>query len=354
MANVWGNRCKVSIFGESHGVGIGIVIDGLPAGQQLDMEAIRAEMARRAPGSSEFATPRREADEVEILSGVFEGKTTGAPLCGIIRNKNTRSGDYEKDLPRPGHADYTAYVKYGGFADYRGGGHFSGRITAPLTFAGAVAKQFLSAAGVVIGSHIAAIGTVKDQTFSAEIDPHALLQLGTSRFPLLDESKAEEMQQLIRAARGDKDSVGGIIECAVVGLPAGVGSPFFESLESRLSSMMFSVPAVKGIEFGDGFAISEMRGSEANDAFYMDGDTVRTRTNHNGGINGGISNGMPVTFRLAVKPTPSISKKQETVDLSVNKDAELEIHGRHDPCIVVRAVPVVEAAAALVLLDSLL
>lgn len=354
MANVWGNRCKVSIFGESHGAGIGIVIDGLPAGQRLDMNAIRAEMARRAPGGSEFATPRQEGDEVELLSGVFEGKTTGAPLCGLIRNHNTRSGDYEKDLPRPGHADYTAFVKYGGFADYRGGGHFSGRITAPLTFAGAVAKQVLSGAGVVVGAHIAAIAGVRDDLFETQIDPHTLLRFGTSGFPLLNENKAQAMQEQIRAARQEGDSVGGVIECAACGLPAGTGSPFFESLESRLSSMLFSIPAVKGVEFGDGFALAEMRGSEANDAFFIKEGGVATKTNHNGGINGGISNGMPLVLRVGIKPTPSISKVQETINLAGMTDAKLSVHGRHDPCIVVRAVPVVEAAVAIVLLDALL
>ncbi|MDO5602249.1 MAG: chorismate synthase [Oscillospiraceae bacterium] len=354
MANVWGNRCKVSIFGESHGPGLGVVIDGLPAGQTLDMEAVRAEMARRAPGTSAFATPRREADEVEILSGLFEGKTTGAPLCGIIRNHNTRSQDYEKDLPRPGHADYTAFVKYGGFADYRGGGHFSGRITAPLTFAGAVAKQFLSAAGVTVGAHIASIADVQDARFGTEIDPHMLLRLGASAFPVLDEEKAPLMQARIQQARQSADSVGGVIECAACGLPAGTGSPFFESLESRLSSMLFSVPAVKGIEFGDGFALTQLRGSEANDAFYIKEGGVATKTNHNGGINGGISNGMPLVLRVAVKPTPSIAKEQDTVDLATMTQAKLTVHGRHDPCIVVRAVPVIEAAVAIVLLDALL
>lgn len=355
MANVFGNKLKVSIFGESHGNGIGVVIDGLPSGQNLDMAAIQAEMQRRAPGKNALATPRKEADKVEILSGVFNGATTGAPLCGVIYNTNTRSGDYTPDLPRPGHADFTANAKFGGFQDYRGGGHFSGRITAPLTFAGAVAKQVLAGGGVIIGSHIKNIAGICDDSFGTQITEKQLLKLCGEEFPLLRPEKAEEMTEAILTARQGGDSVGGIIECAAVGLPAGIGSPFFESMESRISAMMFSIPAVKGIEFGLGFGFADIKGSVANDAFAKDENgKIITLTNNNGGINGGITNGMPLVFSVCVKPTPSIAKPQTTVNMKTGESETLCIHGRHDPCIVIRALPVVEAGLAICLLDSLL
>lgn len=316
---------QYTIFGESHGPAIGVVITGLPAGLALDMDAVAAEMARRAPGRDKTSTPRKETDAVEIFSGMFEGKTTGTPLCGVIANTDTRSKDYSrlKDLPRPGHADYTASVRYGGFSDYRGGGHFSGRLTAPLVFAGAVAKQLLGQQGITITSNISLLGGVKNPT-------------------------AEQVEEIILAAKADCDSVGGAISCTVSGVPAGFGSPDLgENAESIFAKHLFAVPGVKGIEFGAGFGFAAMRGSEGNDPFYMDGDTVKTRTNHAGGINGGITNGMPVTFRVAMRPTPSIAKEQQTVSLTAKTNEALVIEGRHDPCIVKRALPVIEAAAAL-------
>ena len=316
---------RYTIFGESHGPAIGVVITGLPCGLDLDMDAISVEMARRAPGQDNTSTPRKEKDAVEILSGVFEGKTTGTPLCGVIYNTDTRSKDYSKlkELPRPSHADYTASVRYGGYSDYRGGGHFSGRLTAPLVFAGALAKQLLTQRGIVIESKIDLLGGVKNPT-------------------------AEQIEEIILAAKAEKDSVGGAIQCTVSGVPAGFGAPDLgENAEGIFAKHLFAVPGVKGIEFGAGFDFASMRGSEANDPFYMDGDAVKTRTNHAGGINGGITNGMPLTFRVAMRPTPSIGKLQQTVSLSAKTNEELAIEGRHDPCIVKRALPVIEAAAAL-------
>ena len=353
MSNVFGDKLKISIFGESHGEAIGVVIDGLPSGIQLDMGAINAEMARRAPGNSALATPRKEPDDVKIVSGFFNGFTTGTPLCGMIYNTNTRSTDYNNNSPRPGHADFTGSVKYNGFEDFRGGGHFSGRITAPLTFAGAVAKQILALSGIVVGSHIQNIAGTQDDRFTT-ITESLLQDLHKKDFPLLNQTKETEMCQKILDAKTEGDSVGGVIECAVVGVPAGLGNPFFDSVESKISQMMFSIPAVKGIEFGAGFEFAQMKGSESNDPFTISGNKITTTTNHNGGINGGISNGMPIVFRLAVKATPSISKEQQTVDFSTNSQTTIKVHGRHDPCIVVRAVPVAEAGLAICVLDCLL
>ena len=316
---------KYTIFGESHGPAIGVTVEGLPAGLELDMEFIRAELKRRAPGQNALATARREADEVEILSGVFEGYTTGTPLCAVIRNTDTHSKDYEslKNLPRPSHADYVASVKYRGYQDYRGGGHFSGRLTAPLVFAGALAKLCLKQKDITVSSSIAILGGVADPT-------------------------PEDVERIILEAKQEQDSVGGAIACAVEGVPVGYGAPDLGcNAEGIFAKHLFAVPAVKGVAFGAGFGFSCMRGSEANDAFYMDGDAVHTRTNCSGGINGGITNGMPITFEAAIRPTPSIGQKQDTVDLAARKDAALTIKGRHDPCIVQRAMPVIEAAAAL-------
>jgi len=316
---------QYTIFGESHGPAIGVVITGLPSGLTVDLDAVALEMARRAPGQDSTSTSRKEKDAVEILSGVFEGKTTGTPLCGVIYNTDTRSKDYSKlkDLPRPGHADYTASVRYGGYSDYRGGGHFSGRLTAPLVFAGALAKQLLAQQGITVESRIDLLGGVKDPTL-------------------------EQIDEIILAAKAEGDSVGGAVQCTVSGIAAGFGSPDLgENAEGILAKHLFAVPGVKGIEFGAGFGFASMRGSEANDPFYMDGDAVKTATNHAGGINGGITNGMPVTFRVAMRPTPSIAKRQQTVSLSGKTDQSLVIEGRHDPCIVKRALPVIEAAAAL-------
>ena len=316
---------KYTIFGESHGPAIGVVLEGVPAGLELDLDFIRAQLARRAPGQNAMTTARKEADEPELLSGVFEGRTTGGPLCAVIFNTDTRSRDYAKlkDLPRPGHADYAGFVRYRGCNDYRGGGHFSGRLTAPLVFAGAVAQQVLGGHGVTVAARISNVAGIPDPT-------------------------PEEMEGAILAAKADGDSVGGRIACAVTGLPAGLGDPDFGcNVEGIFSQYLFAVPAVKAVGFGLGTGFAEIRGSQANDPFYMDGGTVRTRTNHAGGINGGITNGMPVTFEVTIRPTPSIGREQDTVDLSTGSDAKLSVTGRHDPCILPRAVPVIEAAAAL-------
>lgn len=316
---------KHIIFGESHGPAIGVVLERVPSGIVVDMDFIRAEMARRAPGKSPMSTARQEADEPHILSGVFEGKTTGTPLCAVIENTDTRSKDYAKlkDLPRPGHADYSGHVRHEGCNDYRGGGHFSGRLTAPLVFAGALAKLILKEKGVTVSAVISNVGGVADPT-------------------------PEQVEEIVLAAKRDLDSVGGAIRCTVDGLPAGLGAPDYgRNVEGIFSQQLYAVPAVKAVAFGAGFGFAVMRGSQANDPFYMDGDAVRTRTNHTGGVNGGITNGMPVVFEVAIRPTPSIAQEQDTVDLSTGRDAKLIIEGRHDPCIVHRAVPVIEAAAAL-------
>jgi len=357
MSGMWGNKLKVSIFGESHGVGIGITIDGLPSGIEINMEDVMREMARRAPGKSNLSTARKEADSPEVLSGVFEGKTTGTPLCAVIRNADMHSKDYGKlkDLMRPGHADYPGFVRYNGFNDYRGGGHFSGRITAPLVFAGAICKQVLELRGINIGSHVKSIGNIQDKSFyEVELNKELLEELKVKELPLLTPEKEEEMRNTILEAKKDQDSVGGTIECTVLGIDAGIGNPFFDSVESTLAHLMFSVPAIKGIEFGKGFSMSERRGSECNDEYYYDGNKVKTYTNNNGGITGGITNGMPILFKVGIKPTPSISKTQRTIDIAEDKGADLEIQGRHDPCIVQRAVPVIEAVTAIGILDLIL
>ena len=352
----WGNAVKISLFGESHGEAIGVVIDGLPAGESIDREQIRLQMGRRAPGKDRTSTPRTEKDIPEILSGMLGDRTTGAPLCAVIRNTNTRSQDYGNLMshPRPGHADYTGFIRYHGFNDIRGGGHFSGRLTAPLVFAGAVCRQILERKGIKIAAHISSVGSMEDARFDSVSIPAKLMdRLSTVSFGLIDQRREEAMRTLIEECRMEQDSIGGTIECAITGMPAGAGSPMFGGIENVISSIMFGIPAIKGIEFGSGFAGAGYRGSQNNDAFYYDGDTVKTRTNHHGGILGGISSGMPILFRVAVKPTPSISRQQETVDLQEHTDTVLTVQGRHDPCIVVRAVPVVEAAAALAVINLL-
>ena len=339
---------KYVIFGESHGPAIGVTLTGVPAGLELDMDAIAREMARRAPGRSALSTARREDDQPEILSGVFEGKTTGAPLCAVIANTDTRSQDYTrtKDLARPGHADYPARVRYQGYNDYRGGGHFSGRLTAPLVFAGAVAKQILARRGVFVGAHISSVYGISDQLLE---DWDSLRAVADKDFPVLDDRAGEQMRQAILEAKDEQDSVGGAIECAVFGLPAGLGGPDFgENAEGIFSQYLFAVPAVKAVGFGAGAAFALMRGSEANDPLYMDDDgAVRAEQNCAGGINGGITNGMPLVFEVTMRPTPSIARTQFTVDMVKGENAVLEPHGRHDPCVVHRAVPVIAAAAAL-------
>lgn len=358
MSSIYGEKLKISVFGESHGAGIGVVIDGILPGVEIDLEEVQFQMSRRSPGGVEGSTKRDEADKFEILSGMLENRTTGAPLCAFIRNTNTRSGDYGNIalLPRPSHADYTGFVRYNGFNDIRGGGHFSGRLTAPIVFAGSVCRQILEKKGIMIGAHIYSVGSVKDTPFTdCEIPSELLKSLTRERFCTIDKEAAEKMKVEIEKARLQADSIGGIVECAVTGLPAGIGSPMFETVEGRLASMMFSVPAVKGIEFGKGFEISEMLGSQANDPFYYDENgEVKTKTNNNGGILGGITTGMPLIFRTAIKPTSSIGKEQDTINLSEKKNDKLIIKGRHDSCIAVRAVPVIEAAAAVAVTDILL
>ena len=339
---------RYTIFGESHGPAIGVTLTGVPAGLELDWADISREMARRAPGKNAWSTARKEADQPEVLSGVFEGRTTGAPLCAVIANTDTRSQDYSrtKDLARPGHADYPAFVRYGGHNDYRGGGHFSGRLTAPLVFAGAVAKQLLALRGVRVGAHISSIYGVSDDPLE---DWDSLRATADKDFPVLNDGKGEAMKAAIAEAKEELDSVGGSIECAVFGLPAGLGSPDFgENAEGIFSQYLFAVPAVKAVAFGAGTAFSLMRGSEANDPLYVDDDgSVKAEQNCAGGINGGITNGMPLFFEVTLRPTPSIARPQFTVNLAKGENAVLELHGRHDPCIVPRAVPVIEAAAAL-------
>lgn len=357
MSSIWGNKLKLSIFGESHGNAIGVVIDGLPCGFTIDFEKVKKDMKRRAPGINEFSTKRKEDDIPEILSGYFEDKTTGSPLCAIIKNNNARSKDYSKikDIMRPSQVDYTAFARYKGFSDYRGSGHFSGRITAALVFAGSIAKQILSEKKIYTGAHISSVMDINDRLFEkADLNQKTFEELQNSEFPLLDNEKEIIMKEKINHFKNLNDSLGGTVECAVIGLPAGIGNPFFNSIESVLSHLMFSIPAVKGIEFGAGFDITKMSGSKANDAYYYDNGEIKTETNNNGGIIGGISNGMPIIFKLAIKPTPSIEIEQKTVNIKTGENTKLKIEGRHDPIIVPRSIPVVEACSALGILDFLL
>lgn len=357
MSSTWGERIKLSIFGESHGRGIGVVLDGMPAGEPIDEEAVRAQMRRRAPGQGKLTTPRKEADEPEVLSGLFNGRTTGAPLCAVIRNTDTHSGDYAgfDRVPRPGHADYTGSLRYGGFNDFRGGGHFSGRLTAPMVFAGAVCRQILEKRGIIMAAHLLEAGGVRDKAFDpVKTDTAFLQRLLHKEFSVLDDTAAEKMKEAVERARAACDSVGGIVECAAAGLPAGLGDPIFGGVENRLASLLFGIPAVKGLEFGLGFAAAQAKGSENNDPFCLENGRVRTKTNNHGGVLGGITSAMPLIFRLAFKPTPSIAQPQQSVDLLEKKETTLQIHGRHDPCVAIRAVPVVEALTAVCLLDLIL
>ncbi len=353
MSSIYGENLKLSLFGQSHGPAIGMVLDGVPAGLPVDVDALQSFLNRRAPGQADWSTARREADRPDFLAGLQDGYTCGAPIAAVIPNTNTRSGDYEslKSCPRPGHADYTAQVKYGGFQDAAGGGHFSGRLTAPLCIAGGLCKQWLEARGVRIGAHIAAIGGHWDTPFDP-VKPQ--LELVEEAFPTLSPAGGEAMKQAIDQARQMRDSLGGIVECAVTGLPAGLGEPMFGGVESRLAQILCGIPAVKGVEFGAGFSAAGLTGSQCNDPFVLSGGAVLTATNNAGGILGGITNGMPVIFRCAIKPTPSIGRPQETADLLRGEATTLEIKGRHDPCIVPRAVPVVEAAAAIAVFDMIL
>ena len=356
MASYLGEHIHVSVFGQSHSPAIGVVVDGLPAGERVDMEELGLFLKRRAPGQNATSTPRKEADLPKFLSGLVDGVTCGAPLAALIENTNTRSQDYAqlRDKPRPGHADFTAQVKYGGFQDVAGGGHFSGRLTAPLCIAGGICLQILKRRGIEVAAHIASIAGEADRPFDPMGESVETLDaLKRAPFPVLDEKAGELMRKAIFQAKEEGDSVGGIVECLVTGVPAGLGEPMFGGMENRLAAALFGIPAVKGVEFGAGFGVATMRGSENNDPFTVKDGKVVTETNHAGGILGGITNGMPLVFRLAFKPTPSIAKQQQTVRLSTNQVEELVVTGRHDPCIVPRAVPVVEAVTALVLSDLL-
>lgn len=357
MSSEFGKNIKLSIFGESHGEAIGCVIDGLPSGILLDMDKIYLDMSRRAPGKDNTATPRLEKDIPHILSGVLDNVTTGAPLAMVIQNTNTKSGDYSNlmTVPRPSHSDYPAFVKYDGKNDIRGGGHFSGRLTAPLVFAGAVAKQILAQKGITVGAHIAKIGIADDDMFDKNnITKEQLEKLGSSAFSVLNESAEAKMREVVEAARMDCDSVGGIIECAAIGMPVGIGANIFSTVESHLSSILFGVPAVKGIQFGTGFDFAEMNGSQANDGYTIKDGRICLNSNHNGGVLGGMTNGAPIVLSVVIKPTPSISKPQKSVNLQTMEEETLVVKGRHDPCIVPRAVPVIEAAVAFGLLDLMM
>ncbi len=356
MASYLGEHIHVSVFGQSHSPAIGVVVDGLPAGERVDMEELGRFLKRRAPGQNATSTPRKEADLPQFLSGLVDDVTCGAPLAALIENTNTRSQDYAqlRDKPRPGHADFTAQVKYGGFQDVAGGGHFSGRLTAPLCIAGGICLQILKRRGIEVAAHIASIAGEADRPFDPMGESVETLDaLKRAPFPVLDEKAGERMRKVILQAKEEGDSVGGIVECLVTGAPAGLGEPMFGGMENRLAAALFGIPAVKGVEFGAGFGVATMRGSENNDPFTVKDGKLVTETNHAGGILGGITNGMPLVFRLAVKPTPSIAKQQQTVSLSKKQVEELVVTGRHDPCIVPRAVPVVEAVTALVLTDLL-
>ncbi len=352
MKNVFGNSITVTLFGESHGEQIGAVLDGIAPGIEIDMDFIRKQLELRRP-HGKISTQRVETDEPHIVSGVFEGKTTGTPICILFENSNTKSKDYAKtkNLMRPGHADFTAIEKYHGYADYRGGGHFSGRITTPIVAVGAILIKALQNKGIYIGSHIRKCGPIKDREFGDYAQDIA--DLGNKLFPVLDKKAAEDMHAYMVSAAEEGDSVGGVLETVVTGVPSGVGEPWFDSMESMLSHALFSVPAVKGVEFGEGFAFANMKGSEANDAFEVKDGKVVTKTNHNGGINGGITNGMPIRFNTVVKPTASIYKKQETVNIETMENEILQIHGRHDPAIIHRARVVVDSMTAIVLADML-
>lgn len=356
LSSEYGKLIKVSVFGQSHGKAIGVIIDGLPAGEEIDTEELQRFLDRRRPGANPMSTARKELDVPEFLSGLEDGRTCGAPLCAVIRNGDQRSKDYGglTETPRPGHADYTAAIKWGGYADMRGGGHFSGRLTAPLCIAGGIAKQILARRGICVGAHLQSVWGIEDDRFPLFPTRAQFEAVSRKSFPVLNDEAGQKMQSAILEAKAAQDSVGGVIECAVIGLPAGLGDPMFEGVENRLGAALFGIPAVKGVEFGEGFQASRLKGSENNDAFITEGGKVRTGTNHAGGILGGITTGMPLILRTAIKPTPSISREQRTVNLTAAEETTLTIKGRHDPCIAHRAVPVVEAVTATVILDMLL
>ena len=356
MSSEFGNILRVSVFGQSHGKAVGVVVDGLPAGEAIDLEELQRFLDRRRPGTGPLSTARKETDVPEFLSGLEGGKTCGAPLCAVIKNADQHSKDYGElaDKPRPGHADFTAWAKWGGHADMRGGGHFSGRLTAPLCVAGGIAKQILARRGIFVGAHLASVAGICDRPFPLYPTAALFSEIAAKPFPVLDGEAGERMRAAILDAKNDLDSVGGVIECAATGLPPGLGEPMFGGVENRLAAALFGIPAVKGVEFGEGFRAAELRGSENNDPFTLEDGEIRAETNRAGGILGGITTGMPLVLRAAVKPTPSIGRPQKTVRLSAMEAAELAIHGRHDPCVAHRAVPVMEAVTAAVLLDMLL
>lgn len=353
MSSTYGENLKLSIFGQSHGPAIGMTLDGIPAGLPVDLDILQTFLNRRAPGQNDWSTPRREEDRPEFLAGILDGRTCGAPIAAMIRNKNTRSGDYANlsDCPRPGHADFTAQIKYGGFQDAAGGGHFSGRLTAPLCIAGGLCKQWLEEMGIQIHARIEAIQGIWDIPIS-RTEP----QVGAipGDFSVIDPAVGEQMKKAINSARAAGDSVGGMIQCIITGVPAGLGEPMFGGVESKIAQIVYGVPAVKYVEFGEGFRATVSLGSENNDEYTVVDGSIRTKTNNCGGILGGITNGMPVIFRAGIKPTPSVSRPQQSVALSSAQIQELVVKGRHDPCIVPRAVPVIEAAAAIAIYDLIL
>lgn len=353
MSSTYGENLKLTIFGQSHGPAIGMTLDGIPAGLSVDVDKLQKFLNRRAPGQSNWSSTRKEEDSPEFLSGIVDGYTCGAPIAAIIKNSNCQTNDYEqiKDIPRPGHADFTADIKYGGFQDYAGGGHFSGRLTAPLCIAGGLCKQWLEKMGIFIGAHIDFLGGITDTAFDP-MDPE--IRYVKENFPVLSVSASKAMRNRIEEVRLLQDSVGGEIECAIIGVPAGVGEPMFGGVESRISQIIYGIPAVKSLEFGAGKSVAYSLGSKMNDAYHIVDEKVLTVSNHCGGILGGITNGMPIIFRVAIKPTPSIGKPQQSVNLRTMQEQQLEITGRHDPCIVPRAVPVVEAAAAIAIYDLIL
>ncbi|MBQ8228142.1 MAG: chorismate synthase [Clostridia bacterium] len=357
MSCSFGKNICYTVFGQSHSESIGCVIDGIPAGEKIDMEKLRSFMKRRAPGQDSFSTPRKEADLPSVVSGMVDGVTCGAPVCAVIQNTNTRSQDYDKlkNLPRPSHADYPALIRYAGMNDPRGGGNFSGRMTAPLCFAGGLLMQILESKGIEIGAHIKSISNACDEDIDFTTGSiNELKALESKPFPVISDEAGDRMKAEILKAKAEGDSVGGVIECVITGVPAGVGDPIFDGIENRLASAIFGIPAVRGIEFGVGFRAAKMCGSEHNDPYYLDGDSVKTKTNNHGGVIGGITSGMPIIFRVAFKPTPSIGKEQTSLNIKTGEEEAFSVPGRHDPCIVQRAVPVVQAAAALVIADFLL
>lgn len=358
MSSIWNNRISVSIFGESHGPAIGVVIDNLPSGEYIDTAELMKFMARRAPKKDGTTTARRETDLPQIMSGVFNNRTTGTPLCAFIQNNDQHSGDYSNisKLARPGHADYTGALRYKGFNDVRGGGHFSGRLTAPLVFCGAICGQILERRGIYTAAHILSIHNTKDTPFTQlGMSRENLIKIRNKKFPVINDKKGKKMIEDINKARESLDSLGGVIECMSINVPAGIGSPIFDGLENSIAQLMFGIPAVKGIEFGAGFDCTKMTGSQNNDEFYVDDHGhVLTKTNNHGGILGGISSGMPITCKVAFKPTPSIAQPQETIDYSSLKNETINIKGRHDPCVVHRAVPCVESAVNIALLSNMI